>query len=59
MPVLTNARPSPQRDIIIATLVPLDEQSPANQAIQAMLADNPYVPKPIKPAELPPEQKNV
>ena len=62
---LKYARPASQRrwrdDIVLATLVPPDEQWPANQVIQAMLADNPYVPKPIEPIDLPsePEQKDA
>jgi hypothetical protein len=55
---LRYARPAgPRRwrdDIVLATLVPFEEQSPV---IQAMLADNPYVPRPIEPAELLSEPK--
>jgi hypothetical protein len=65
---LRYARPANPRkwgdDIVLATLVPLDEQSPGKPVIQAMLADNPYVPKPLEPSEFPAEpndseQKNA
>lgn len=60
---LRYARPVSQNrwrdDVVLATLVPLDEQSPANHVIQAMmLADNPYVPRPIEPTEPPSEPKD-
>jgi hypothetical protein len=53
---LRYARPPtpPRDDIIVATLV-AEEQPHKPAIIQAMLADNPYVPQPLSAAETPPD----
>jgi hypothetical protein len=56
---LRYARPARKRDdIVMATLVPSDEGL-SDQVIQALLSDNPYVPRPIEPGERPTETRPV